>query len=125
MRQRLDEVLEERTLLQKIAAKKEHLRSTAKVALSSSFMMLSVFFLRPMVEGLDCSAASDGRAYLDSDQSIECVSDNDAYRRVVRVSWLGFATWGVGAALFARAILHGGQQEYAFIAAKMRPSLFW
>lgn len=125
VRARLGDVLAGRTLTEKLMARGKNLRSKVKVVLSSCMTVLSVFFLKPVVQGLDCIRTADGRRFLDAEPATECDRDLDIYAAIFRRSCVGGSVWLVFAGIFVVAVVRGGQSEFQFLAAKMKPNLFW
>ena len=81
--------------------------------------------LKPVVQGLDCIETADGRRFLDAEPATECDRSQDVYAAIFRRSCIGGFMWLAFASAFAFAVVRGGQSDYAFLAAKMKPNLFW
>jgi hypothetical protein len=125
VRNRLHDVLAQRRLTAKIQARLVSFKPKIKTILSSCMTVLSVFFLQPMVQGLDCVETADKRRFLDIEPSTECDTSQSVYAVIRRRSIVGILIWLGCAIVLAVAILRGGQSEFAFIAKKMKPNLFW
>jgi hypothetical protein len=125
VRTRTDDVLSQRSLSTKLWAIIASFAPKVKVMLSSCMTVLSVFFLQPMVQGLDCIETADKRRFLDIEPATECDSSLEEYSAIERRSFIGMATWLAFATIFAIVVIRGGQSEFAFLAQKMKRHLFW
>eukprot|EP01043_Picozoa_sp_COSAG02_P067285 COSAG02_NODE_10761_length_1863_cov_1.507370_3_plen_415_part_01 len=124
-RKRLDDVLSHRSLTTKLLSVTKSFVPKVKVVLTSCMTVFSVFFLQPAVQGLDCIETVDNRRFLDIEPATECNADLEEYSTIRRRSYIGIAMWTACACIFAAVVIRGGQSEFAFLAQKMKPQLFW
>ena len=67
------------TLKQKIRAKARRLRKQLRGVFTAAFVVTSIFFLRTMVGGLDCSTVGygeDAKLFMDREPATECNIDD-------------------------------------------------
>ena len=85
----------------------------------------SIFFLRTMVGGLDCSENLDAKHYMDKEPATECSTDDPHYASVRRLSIIGLVCYAVLFIALVVAMRAGGQRKFSFLAEHMRPKWCW
>jgi len=132
------------TLGQKLKARTKQLIAKSTGVLCTAFVVFSIFFLRTMVGGLDCSRDGDSassRRFLDKEPQTACewrqVEDCDEkavvcdpddleyYGKVRMNSIIGLAMFAVLFVLLCLGMAFGKRETFNFLAEKMSPQWFW
>jgi len=116
------------TLKQKIRAKARRLRKQLRGVFTAAFVVTSIFFLRTMVGGLDCSTVGygeDAKLFMDREPATECNIDDPYYASVWRLSIIGLVCYALLFVALVVAMAVGGRHKFSFLADKMKPKWFW
>ena len=116
---------EEEFLKQKIKAKAARLKKQSRGIATAFFVVASIFFLRTMVGGIDCSMNLDGKYYMDREPKTECNTDDPYYASVRRLSIIGMVCYALLFVVLVVAMAKGGQSKFTFLALKFRGKWFW
>ena len=92
---------------------------------TGSFVVASIFFLRTMVGGVDCSMNLDGKLYMDREPATECNTVDSYYAEVQHLSWIGLGSYAVVFLALVLAMKSGGARKFRFLSDKMAPQWFW
>ena len=113
------------SLRAKIGRKAARLKKQAKGVCTGSYVVASIFYLRTMVGGLDCSENADRKYYMDKEPATECNTDDPYYASVRRLSIIGLVCYALVFAVLVVAMAVGGRHKFSFLADKMKPKWFW
>eukprot|EP01049_Picozoa_sp_SAG25_P003555 SAG25_NODE_206_length_11883_cov_5.639511_2_plen_389_part_00 len=139
------------TLGSKIKKKTKTMCSKANSILTTAFVVASVFFMRTMVAGLDCSENDDGKMCkllncsepcvnsmcvmisllldavdLDAEPQTECDTADEYYAAIQRNSWIGLTIYILLWLCLIVSMAYGGASKFEFLAEKMKPQwYFW
>ena len=123
-----------RTLGQKLRAKRRQITSKIAGIACTALVVASIFFLRTMVGGVDCSLQLDGDMYLDREPETRCdreerrPDDPENYKyydTIWKRSWIGMGVFASAFVLLCLGMRFGKRETFNFLAEKMAPQWFW
>ena len=92
-----------------------------------AFVVMSTFFLKGAVSGLDCTTDRiTGLRFLDNQPDVECSESNELYLEIQTLSYYGLVGWMlVFGIISCRFLGKGGKQRFNFLTGKMEDKWYW